>query len=238
MRALLAWIAILVVIVGGLIWGVMGLLSIDAFEYALRSLVTNANQRLLIVRVSQVVIGLASLALVYMLLRGTVAVAPRRRQAFPASRAESGSFTYEDIMSYVGKIRNPVGVSFLCFITLGIYFVYWHYKVNEEMFWYDDRLEGSPSIAAIAVSLGWFLLFIPSFDSVYHTIARSQQMFKDCNQDIKVSSSLAMFLHAVPALGFPMLAPFYPSYLQAKLNRFWHLEAEAMTTPPEEERAA
>jgi hypothetical protein len=30
------------------------------------------------------------------------------------------------------KLRNPIGVMFLGFFTLGIYYLYWFYSVNSE----------------------------------------------------------------------------------------------------------
>lgn len=124
-----------------------------------------------------------------------------------------------------GKQRNPVGVAFLCFITLGIYFVYWHYKVNKEMLWYDQRIEVSPSISAVAVSIGWLFLLIPSFVSVYNTTRRAQFMFADYNREIRLSPAVATILHFFLGVGFPMLSIFYPPYLQSKMNRFWRVEA-------------
>ncbi|MCL4499582.1 MAG: DUF4234 domain-containing protein [Chloroflexi bacterium] len=148
---------------------------------------------------------------------------------------EESAYTTSAIL---GKDRSPVGVVFMSFITLGIYFVYWHYKVNKEMAAYDIRIEVSPDVSAIAVSLGWLILFIPSFVSVYNTVARAQIMFEYNEPTIAISPGYASFLHALILLGFPMLSLFYPAYLQGKLNRFWRLEAAKATNVLEEERRA
>ncbi|MCL5292067.1 MAG: DUF4234 domain-containing protein [Actinobacteria bacterium] len=138
----------------------------------------------------------------------------------------------------LGKKRSPVGVVFLSFITLGFYFIYWHYKVNKEVAAYDIRIEVNPGVSAVAVSFGWLFLFVPSFVSVYNTAQRAQLMFEYNEPSIGVSGGYAAFLHALIGLGFPMLSLFYPAYLQGKLNRFWRLEAAKLGEIIEEERRA
>ncbi|MHB0976723.1 MAG: DUF4234 domain-containing protein [Candidatus Aquicultorales bacterium] len=137
-----------------------------------------------------------------------------------------------------GKPRSPAGVAFLSFITLGIYFVYWHYKVNREIVEYEIKIEGSPSVSAAAVSFGWLFLFIPSFISVFKTTERASLMFEKNQPSIIISPGWATFLHAFLLLGFPMLSLFYPPYLQGKLNRFWRLEAAKIMEVVEEKRRA
>src|SRR6478609_9385191 len=50
----------------------------------------------------------------------------------------------------VGKTRNPWGVWGLSLITLGIYFLYWYYKVNDEVRNYDRSIEVEPGISLLA----------------------------------------------------------------------------------------
>lgn len=76
--------------------------------------------------------------------------------------------------SEVGKIRNPLGVVGLSFITLGIYFFVWYYKVNKELAEMGkarntEDLGTSPSTSLIAVLFGWILIFIPTLISEYKT---------------------------------------------------------------------
>jgi hypothetical protein len=137
----------------------------------------------------------------------------------------------------LGKRRNPIAIAVLTFVTLGVYFVYWHYQVNKELLRADGRIKVRPGLSALAVSLGWLLLFVPSFVSVYRTAARTRQLLELKNRQVGISPAAAMVLHAIPGLGFPMLALFYPPYEQSKLNRFWALEA-GERVPLHEERAA
>ena len=77
----------------------------------------------------------------------------------------------------VGKLRNPLGVVGLTFITIGIYFFFWYYKVNKEMAEMGkargtDELGTSPATSLMAVLFGWILLFIPPLVSEYRTCDR------------------------------------------------------------------
>ncbi len=76
----------------------------------------------------------------------------------------------------VGKLRNPLGVVGLTFLTLGVYFFVWYYKVNKEMAALGrakrtEELGTSPGTSLVAVLLGWVLL-VPPFVSQYKTCAR------------------------------------------------------------------
>jgi hypothetical protein len=74
------------------------------------------------------------------------------------------------------KIRNPLGVVGLTFITLGIYAIFWYYFVNKEMARFgearnSEELGDSPGISVLAVTLGAFVI-VPPFVSIYNTWKR------------------------------------------------------------------
>jgi len=76
----------------------------------------------------------------------------------------------------VGKLRNPLGVVGLTFLTLGIYFLVWFYKTNKEMAELGrgrntEELGTSPTTSLMAVLFGW-LIIVPPFVSIYKTCAR------------------------------------------------------------------
>lgn len=138
-----------------------------------------------------------------------------------------------------GKQRNPLAVALLSFITLGIYFIYWYYKVNEEIRAYDPRIEVEPGISAIAIALNYLfatvVAFVIGLVSAFNTGVRARVMFSDYNSSAMISPLLAALLYAFGGLGFPMLALFYPAYVQSQLNYFWREQAQAVL---EEERKA
>ena len=75
-----------------------------------------------------------------------------------------------------GKIRNPLGVVALGFVTLGIYLIFWYYFVNKEMAAVGrarntDELGDSPGTSVLAVTLG-ALLIVPAFVSLYNSWKR------------------------------------------------------------------
>ena len=50
----------------------------------------------------------------------------------------------------VGKTRGPWVVWLLSLVTFGIYFLYWYYKVNNEVREYDGSIEVEPGISLLA----------------------------------------------------------------------------------------
>ena len=75
-----------------------------------------------------------------------------------------------------GKIRNPLGVIGLGFITLGIYTVVWYYKVNKEMAQIGqargtEECGTSPTTSLLAIIPG-ALIIVPPFVSMYNACKR------------------------------------------------------------------
>ena len=74
------------------------------------------------------------------------------------------------------KIRNPLGVVGLTFITFGIYGIFWYYFVNKEMARFGAarntaELGDSPGTSVLAVTLG-AIVIVPAFISAYNTWKR------------------------------------------------------------------
>jgi hypothetical protein len=74
------------------------------------------------------------------------------------------------------KIRNPLGVVGLTFVTLGIYAIFWYYFVNKEMARFggaknSDELGDSPGTSVVAITLGAFII-VPPFVSIYNAWKR------------------------------------------------------------------
>jgi hypothetical protein len=57
----------------------------------------------------------------------------------------------------VGKRRRPAAVIALSVITLGIYSLAWHSRVNREMAEFDARLEVKSGVSALGVAIPWLL---------------------------------------------------------------------------------
>jgi hypothetical protein len=80
--------------------------------------------------------------------------------------------------SYEAKKRHPLGVIALSWVTLGIYYLVWYYKVNKELAEMGrvrgtDELGTSPGTSLLAITLGAFII-VPPFVSIYKTSARLQ----------------------------------------------------------------
>ena len=70
-----------------------------------------------------------------------------------------------------GKTRSPIGVFLLGFVTFGIYWLVWHYKLNTELKNFSPSVQVNPGLAVLA-------LFIPiaNLVTIYNTGKRVQQV--------------------------------------------------------------
>ena len=126
-----------------------------------------------------------------------------------------------------GKVRNPLAVIGLSFITLGIYAIFWYYFVNKEMAEVGrarntNDLGDSPGTSVLAVTLG-ALVIVPAFISLYNA-------WKRLNSGERLTGLTGM----EPGLGLVLWIFIWPvaQYLfQSNWNKV--LEAQAEVAPVE-----
>ncbi len=113
----------------------------------------------------------------------------------------------------VGKTRNPWGVWLLSFVTLGIYGLYWYYKVNEEARNYDPRINVSPGLALLTIMFGGILCGIPPIVSLFRTGERIGQAQQRAGRQERCSGLIGLLL--------ALCAGTYLVYYQSQLNKVW-----------------
>ena len=109
--------------------------------------------------------------------------------------------------------RNPLGVLGLTIITIGIYGLYWFYKVNQEIRDYTGDQTIDPSRSLLAVIPG-ALLIVPPFIAYYNTATHLAQMERQRGIVNEVSPALVVILGLVIWLAMG-------AYVQEHLNRVW-----------------
>jgi hypothetical protein len=122
------------------------------------------------------------------------------------------------------KIRHPWGAFLLVLVTLGIYYLFWYYFINRELRDFGqatgdaegNRIEVSPWIALLAVSLG-ALLIVPPFVSMYRTFKRIRTAQEIADVGPRVKPGLGLLLFFIALIFFPVEVP----YAQTNLNRIW-----------------
>ena len=121
------------------------------------------------------------------------------------------------------KRRNPWGVFGLSLVTIGVYYVVWWYKINNEMRNYG--IANSPAKATLAITLGGFII-VPPFVSVYNTADRIKQAQEKAGATERMQPVLALLLFVVVGL-------FAPPYYQSQLNKAWDalVKQGAQVTP-------
>jgi H+/Cl- antiporter ClcA len=118
--------------------------------------------------------------------------------------------------------RNPLGVLGLTFITLGIYFFVWYYKINKEIraFERDDTIH--PTRSLMAMIFGW-LIIVPPFIAMYNTANHVQKMEQRVGVQQTLEPAIAIILMFVFSIGNGI-------YIQEHLNRAWDRVSGAGTS--------
>jgi len=111
--------------------------------------------------------------------------------------------------------RDPLAVALLTFVTLGVYFFVWYYKVNREMSELGrargtDELGDNPGNSLLAVTIG-ALIIVPAIVSVYNTYVRTQAAARLTGTE-PLNGWIAVGFFLFLGIGFP-------AYLQSGLNK-------------------
>jgi hypothetical protein len=128
------------------------------------------------------------------------------------------------------KIRHPLAVFGLVFLTLGIYYFVWYYKVNRELrdlgraVGEEDRLGRSPLTSLMAHLIGWVVI-VPPFVSMYRTFHRIEAAQEVSGMSQRVSPWLGLVLFLIGVIFLPVEV----IYAQSELNRVWRAEADLGT---------
>jgi len=111
------------------------------------------------------------------------------------------------------KQRSPLGVLGLCVITIGIYYFYWYYQVNDELRRYERDDSISPTRSLMAVLFGWIII-VPPFIALWNTAAHIQA--------IERRESIQPVMEPVLVIVFILLLSIVnPPYIQSHLNPIW-----------------
>ena len=128
------------------------------------------------------------------------------------------------------KIRSPVAVAILTFVTVFIYLFFWWYFINREMADYGKQrgtadLGDNPTKSVLAISLG-LLVIVPFVWTIVTTFKRVQALQRLTGETQPINGWIGLILAVV-------IEPALFGYMQSGLNSSW----KAVTARPLEERA-
>lgn len=129
------------------------------------------------------------------------------QSAFPVTH-HSGQSVFA-AQPQLGQKRDPWAVWILCFVTLGIYYYIWYFKINEELRRFAPQaVQVKPALAVLAQ-------FVPvvNFVSLAKTAGRVNAAHASVNSAVRVSAATTILA------GFWFLSQ--PRYLQRRLNTLW-----------------
>ena len=119
----------------------------------------------------------------------------------------------------LGKDRSPAAVLGLSIITLGIYFLVWHYKINNEIRRHDPDIKVAPGWAVVAM-----MFPIANVVSGYSTAARIRQMQLNDGATNTISPVVALLLILFLGIGYPL-------YIASQLREHWQGHRRALRQP-------
>ena len=116
-----------------------------------------------------------------------------------------------------GAIRGPLFVILIGIVTLGIYWIYWWYKVFQEM--KDHTGEGLGGGAALAIELVglFFCLGIPTYVLAFLLPNEVANMYKRLGQKEPVSALTGLWFLLLPIIG----GIIWIVKVQNAMNRRW-----------------
>jgi drug/metabolite transporter (DMT)-like permease len=126
--------------------------------------------------------------------------------------------------------RNPLGVLGLSFITLGIYFLVWYYKVNDELRRVEKDETISPMRSLMAMLFGW-LIIVPPFIAIYNTAKHVQAREARLGIQQTLEPALTVLLLFLFSIGNGI-------YVQEHLNRGWDADPAMVAGGPSPVQAA
>jgi|SRR5438034_2364887 hypothetical protein len=117
----------------------------------------------------------------------------------------------------IAKIRSPITVAILSFVTLGIYVIFWWYYVNKEMADYGrsrdtNELGDNPTKSTLALFPGG-LVVVPAIWTTVTTFQRVQSAERLTGRT-PINGWLGLVLYLV-------LSPALFGYMQSGLNSAW-----------------
>jgi hypothetical protein len=120
--------------------------------------------------------------------------------------------------------RNPLGVLGLTVITLGIYFFYWYWKINDELrlFEHDDSI--SPTRSLMAMIFGW-LIIVPPFIAMWNTAKHVQTAEQRVGVQQQIEPALTIVILLVISIANGV-------YVQEHQNRIWDRASIPSELPP------
>ena len=124
------------------------------------------------------------------------------------------------------KIRSPVAVAILAFVTLTIYVWFWWYFINREMRDLGrargtDELGTSPGRSVLALTLG-ALLIVPAIWTTVTTFKRVQ-----ATQRLLGSEPINGWIGLILLL---VISPAFYGYMQSGLNGAWRAASSTSET--------
>ena len=109
--------------------------------------------------------------------------------------------------------RNPLGVLGLSIITLGIYFFYWYWKINDELRLVEHDETIGPTRSLMAMIFGWIII-VPPFIAMWNTAKHVEAFERRVGVQQTIEPAIVLVFMFVLSIANTV-------YVQEHLNRGW-----------------
>jgi hypothetical protein len=120
--------------------------------------------------------------------------------------------------------RNPLGVLGLTFVTFGIYFFVWYYRINDELRRFEHDESISPVRSLMAMIFGWIII-VPPFIAMYNTATPVRGVERREGIQPQLDPAIVIVLMFVISIVNGL-------YIQEHLNGVWDNAAGTGTSTP------
>jgi len=111
------------------------------------------------------------------------------------------------------KKRSPIGVLALSIVTIGIYFFYWYFQINDELRRYERDDSISPTRSLMAMLFGWIII-VPPFIALFNTAKHIST--------VEARESIQPVMEPALVIVFQLLlAVVNPPYIQSHMNKIF-----------------
>ncbi len=137
----------------------------------------------------------------------------------------------------VGRGRSPLFVALLSALTLGVYALVWHHRINRELEEFDPKVHARPMRSAVAVAVPWVIGLLTTVAGAALIVGERLSVHLPLDSHVTTSQSffLAAGLVAVPYL--TLLVPFSLVAVVMTLERLRCVEEHVGTTTDRQVRA-
>jgi len=137
----------------------------------------------------------------------------------------------------VGRGRSPLFVALLSAVTLGVYALIWHHRINRELEEFDPKLHSRPMRSAVAVAVPWVIGLVSTVAGAALIVGERLSVHLPLASHVTTGQSYFLLAGLVAVPYLTLLVPFSVVAVVMTLERLRCVEEHVGTTTDRQVRA-